>query len=397
MSKPFSVGDAIEFIRGVTFTPDQLVDLEAEDAVVCMRTKNVQKDLDETDLIAVPRALVRRKDKYLQPGDTLLSIANSWELVGKCSYVGELAYQATAGGFISIVRPKRSKTHPRFLYHWLSSKRMQFVLRHLGRQTTNISNLDVSRFKLLDFPRIDYANQERIAKILDKADGIRRKREQALLHADQFLSSAFLLMFGDPVQNPKEWEQNKLSDCATFISGATPSKSAAAYWDGEVPWVSPKDMKVDLIFDAQDHVAELAFTETNLKKVPENTPLIVVRGMILAHTVPIALTMREVAINQDMKAIQFDRKIDPMFGFWCLKVLQKKILSVVDSAAHGTKRIDMSRLGEVPIHIPDGNLQRKFVSLVKKHNEVRGSLTKALSDASDMFASLSQRALRGEL
>ena len=48
--------------------------------------------------------------------------------------------------------------------------------------------------------------------------------------------------------------------------------------------------------------------------------------MILAHTVPMALTGREVAINQDMKAIRFDDAIDPVFGFWCLKVQHNQIL-----------------------------------------------------------------------
>ena len=125
-------------------------------------------------------------------------------------------------------------------------------------------------------------------------------------------------------------------------------------------------MKVDLISDSEDHVSNSAFSDTSLKAVPANTPIIVVRGMILSHTVPVALTARTVAINQDMKAIDFDSAIDPVFGLWCLKALQQRILDDVDTAAHGTKRIEMTRLGAIPMHIPSRDQQRQYVQLVER-------------------------------
>lgn len=391
-----SVGSASDFIRGITFKPDELIAVEADDAIVCMRTKNVQKELDDSDLIAVPSRLVRNKEKLLRHGDILISIANSWELVGKCSYVGELAYPATAGGFIAIVRPKKH-THPRYLYHWLTSPKMQHEIRHCGRQTTNISNLDVGRFKELPFPEFDFDEQRRIAMILDKGDTIRRKRQQALDLADDFLKSVFLEMFGDPVRNPFELDQKPLGKCADFVSGATPSKGNPAFWNGTFPWVSPKDMKVETILDAQDHVSESVFEQTSLKRIPKGTPLIVVRGMILAHTVPMAMTGVDVAINQDMKGILFGKGIDPVFGLWCLRVQHQHILDQVDSAAHGTKRLDMDKLKAIPIHVPGDNQQQKFVGIVEKFSEVRQSKQSALDEATDMFSALSQRAFRGEL
>lgn len=391
-----TVADASDFIRGITFKPHELIDASDPDAVVCMRTKNIQADLDQRDLIAVPSRLVRQEQKLLRAGDILISSANSWELVGKCSFVPELPYRATAGGFIAIVRPK-SKTHPRFLYHWLNSPKTQHVIRHMGRQTTNISNLDVNRFKEIELPAFDFEEQRRIAEILDKADVIRRKREQALTLADDFLRSVFLEMFGDPVTNPFGLSQRSLGSCSRFTSGATPSKANPAFWVGEFPWVSPKDMKVDTIRDAEDHVSDLAFEQTNLKKIDAGTPLIVVRGMILVHTVPMAMTARDVAINQDMKAILFDKHIDPLFGFWCLKVQHEHILGKVDTAAHGTKRLDTDRLGEVMITVPDDDEQQRFLTIVRKFNQSRDVMTAAAAESVKLFAALSQRAFAGDL
>lgn len=284
------------------------------------------------------------------------------------------------------------KYDPVYLTYWLRRHPPSHLIKDPAYPSIRVGEIEELRV-----PDVPLLEQQRVAAILDKAEAIQRNREQILSVAGQFVRSIFLQMFGDPVRNPRLLRQKQLSECATFISGATPSKGNSAYWTGDFPWVSPKDMKVDLIFDAEDHVSELAFAETNLKRVPSNTPLLVVRGMILAHTAPIALTMREVAINQDMKAVCFQKDIDPVFGFWCLKVLQGKILDKVDTAAHGTKRIDMARLGEIPIHIPSDNLQSEFTAIVKKFHEMNPKLAASLQDACNMFSTLSQRAFRGEL
>jgi type I restriction enzyme S subunit len=103
------LGAVARFIRGITFKPEDKVSPGSEGSAVCMRTANVQTDLDQSDLIAIPVDLVKREEQFLKEGDILVSTANSWNLVGKCSWVPKLAYAATAGGFISILRadPRR--------------------------------------------------------------------------------------------------------------------------------------------------------------------------------------------------------------------------------------------------------------------------------------------------
>ncbi len=81
------LGDVVNFIRGVTFKPDDVCVPGTSNSVVCMRTKNIQADLDETDLIAVDRSFVKRQEQRLCEGDLLISSANSWNLVGKSVFV----------------------------------------------------------------------------------------------------------------------------------------------------------------------------------------------------------------------------------------------------------------------------------------------------------------------
>jgi len=102
---------------------------------------------------------------------------------------------------------------------------------------------------------------------------------------------------------PDHWSVSKLGYVASEQGGKTPSKENQKYWDGEIPWVSPKDMKTSTISDSIDHITPIAVDECGMTMIPENAVLVVVRGMILAHSFPVAVTVKSVTINQDMKAL----------------------------------------------------------------------------------------------
>jgi type I restriction enzyme S subunit len=280
-----------------------------------------------------------------------------------------------------------------FLWHWVQSPGTRFQIKKIVKGI-HLYPKDVAA---LDIPLPPISEQRRIAAILDKADAIRRKHEQALALADGFLRSTFLHMFGDPVTNPKGLKRVPLREVATFTSGGTPSKAIPAFWEGTFPWVSPKDMKKLRIVDAQDHISAEAIVESNLKKLPEGTILIVVRGMILVHTVPIAMAGRELAINQDVKAINVDRRVCGQFAFWNLRVQHKHILARVGTAAHGTRRLDTETCERLPILLPNKEQQKDFCALASNFGRARDIVVFQLAAANALFASLSQQAFRGEL
>lgn len=251
--------------------------------------------------------------------------------------------------------------------------------------------------KRLEIPLPPLDEQKQIAAILDKADQLRQKRRQAIALLDSLTQSIFLEMFGDPVSNPMGLKRLDLISVARFTSGATPSKGVPEFWEGSIPWVSPKDMKVNEIYDAEDHVSVSALQQTNLKSIEPNTTLIVVRGMILAHTVPLAVTKLPVTINQDMKAVVFSSDIHPMVGFWNLKVQADYILSQISTAAHGTKKLDMEILEKLPILVPPSEKQNAFVAASAKVVETVKHHLNSSRDLDVNFASLQHRAFAGQL
>jgi len=105
------------------------------------------------------------------------------------------------------------------------------------------------------------------------------------------------------IQIDPDWQIVELGEVATMNSGGTPSKQHSAYWKWDIPWVSPKDMKVDFIEITADHISQSAVSSSATRLVNENTLLCVVRSGILQHSFPVAITTRKMCFNQYIVAI----------------------------------------------------------------------------------------------
>jgi type I restriction enzyme S subunit len=166
-----------------------------------------------------------------------------------------------------------------------------------------------------------------------------------------------------------EWQQRQLGECLKLISGGTPSKARNDYWGGDIPWVSCKDMKVERIYDAEDHLTQLG-AENGTRLVPDNTILFVVRGMILAREFPVAMTKRTVAFNQDLKAVMPADFINTEFLFHWFRANTHEILGRADEAGHGTKRLQTDRLLALPIHVPPPPEQVRIAGILSAYDEL---------------------------
>jgi len=166
---------------------------------------------------------------------------------------------------------------------------------------------------------------------------------------------------------PAHWEAAKMWQVGRAMSGGTPAREERTYWDGHIPWVSPKDMKRRLIDSSQDTVTQRAIEETGIKLIAQPVVLIVVRGMILAHSFPVAITTVPVTINQDMKALTFRDGILPLFMVWLFEGIGKRLLTViVEEAAHGTKAIRMDQWRSVTVPVPAEVEQRGIIAFLDR-------------------------------
>lgn len=180
---------------------------------------------------------------------------------------------------------------------------------------------------------------------------------------------------------PKHWNVVPLRYLVDITSGSTPDKSNDEYWGGTIPWVSPKDMKRDRISDAEDHVTDLAMRDTTLARILEGSVLVVIRGMILAHSFPTAVTTAMVTINQDMKALRCRSPINPEYLWAYLRGIEEHVVSQTDQSSHGTKKIDTDILGAIAIALPPLAEQNAIVGAVIEQTAIVDRLADRL-DAS---------------
>jgi type I restriction enzyme S subunit len=143
------LGEVADLVRGIAFPKEDKSHVHRPGDVACLRTTNVQKNVEWADLWFVPAKHVKRDDQNVRTGDILISTANSYELVGKVAQVRSLPTPATLGAFISLIRPKEG-VHPKFLYHQLAWGKTQTRIRELSSNTTNISNVSTKKLATLE-------------------------------------------------------------------------------------------------------------------------------------------------------------------------------------------------------------------------------------------------------
>jgi len=331
----------------------------------------------------------------LQAGDVLIS--RMADPIGRACIVPELPCRAITAVDVSIVRTDPDVADPRYVVFLCNSPRFLNEAK-AGATGTTRSRITRRNLEKILVPLPPVSEQYCIVEILQQADKLRRLRAEADAKANRILPALFIKMFGVPSIWDSHEASRPLGSLVDLKSGATPSKKKSKYWSGKVPWVSPKDMKVDFIEDSQDHVSDVAVKETNLKLVGPGSVLLVVRGMILAHSVPVALNLAAVTINQDMKALV--PKTDDITGkyLWAaLRVAKPLLRSLVRTAAHGTRKLDTPDLLQLKVPVPEPEQLAACESAVDVHHRVGDRGVASGKKLENLFTVLLHRAFSGEL
>jgi len=114
---------------------------------------------------------------------------------------------------------------------------------------------------------------------------------------------------------PGHWVVKPLKYLCRISGGGTPSKDNQSYWEnGDIPWVSPKDMRTFWVAETQDKLTKMAVEESSTNYVEPGALLMVVRSGILQRKIPVAINKVQVTLNQDMKAIRFNSEMNVNFA-----------------------------------------------------------------------------------
>lgn len=175
---------------------------------------------------------------------------------------------------------------------------------------------------------------------------------------------------------PEHWQLVPLKYLCTFSGGGTPTKDNLSYWtDGNIPWVSPKDMKTFWISETQDYITEKAVKESSTNTVEQNSLLMVVRSGILQRTIPIAINTVPVTMNQDMKALKFGKRV--LVEYIANLIHGNTVQLLLEWSKEGAtvESIEHEYLANSLIPVPSLKEQEEITQVIAKKMKVYAELT----------------------
>lgn len=163
---------------------------------------------------------------------------------------------------------------------------------------------------------------------------------------------------------PAHWDVKRFGYLFRIFSGGTPSTDEIDLWDGDLPWVSPKDMKTMEIFDTEDHISDDAVQKSATCKVPRESLLIVSRSGILRHSLPAAIATREMAINQDIRGCVPVGEVDSKFVAYFIRGNQDALLTLWRQQGATVESLNLESAKVTKLHLPPLAEQRAIAGFL---------------------------------
>jgi type I restriction enzyme S subunit len=317
-------------------------------------------------------------------GDPKKTIA--YRVSGKC-WVNNHAH---------VLRPRQSVD-----IGYLCRHLEQYDVRPFTSGTTRLK-LNKSQAQRIPISLPPLPVQKRIAAILDAADAMRAKRRESIEQLESLLQATFLEMFGDPVTNPKEWNESALlGDVADITSGLTKGRKLRNQSTREVPYLAVVNVQDrHLVLDPLKTI-EATNAEIDKYRLLRNDLLLTEggdrdklgRGTLWQDELPECIHQ-----NHIFRVRLHDERWVPVFLNWLAGSNRGKryFLSQAKQTT-GIASINLSQLKRFPLLLPPLHLQQRFASIVEAIESHKVRLETQYAELDALFASLQVRAFSGDL
>ncbi|QSY95927.1 restriction endonuclease subunit S [Rhizobium bangladeshense] len=313
-----------------------------------------------------------------QPGDIIFGKRRVYQ-----RKVAVADFEGICSAHAMVLRAKAGAVLPEFLPFFMQSD--LFMERALSisvgslSPTINWKALAAEEFLLP--PLQEQARSVEASLGIEGAiDAYRNKIETLKLLRSSFLNDHFL---------PRLKSGVPLKTVVTLKAGGTPSRSSESFWGGNLPWASGKDLKVRLLSDTEERLTSEGWRAAKI--APAGATLIVVRGMILAHTFPVSVAAVPMAFNQDLRALVAGKSIRPAYLTAWAEWMGPWFLSRTAESSHGTKRLESQTIELALIPVVDHSAQDRFI----RDDEKILAETRAASDRLHAVGELKKRFLNG--
>jgi type I restriction enzyme, S subunit len=399
--KRIPVGELANLITKGT-TPTSIGHQFTPQGIPFLRVNNIQDGcLDTSDILFVSdNADTALKRSRILPNDVLISIAGT---IGRSAVVPDDAPLMNCNQAVAIIRLKES-TNPYYFRYWLNSQ--DAINQILGSKVTGtIANLSLGCINKLSISLPPLEEQKRIAAILDKADRVRRKRQEAIRLTEELGRSIFLDMFGDPVTNPKGWNFQKLGELLSepLQNGAYYPKEQYTNFSDGTEMVHMSDAFYEKVKRGMLKRVNIAQSDIEKYGLSSNDILIARRSLTYegaAKPCLIGESTEPLVFESSLIRVRVNQKLlDPVFLYFYLSLPPVRQTYLFPNVTKSTiSGINQAGLKRVEIILPPIDIQRKFREIYDKVGEFKTRYElQHLKESENLFNSLLQRAFRGEL
>lgn len=288
-----------------------------------------------------------------------------------------------------------------YLYHFMCRLNL-----YNYADATTVPALRKSVLEKIEIPLPPLEEQKRIAAILDKADNICRKRQQAIKLADEFLRAVFMDMFGDPVENTKGWDFKNLKELSTKIhSGNTPTGGREVYVDKGIAFFRSQNVWKNKLELSDIAYLDIATHKKMAKSSLKNRDILMTKtGRI--NTENSSLGRAAMYLGEDDAAninghVYLIRLKNPELNEFILYILTtREYRDYIRSVCVGgidKRQLNKDHLEQFPIINPPIELQKQFVKLMQTVESKKKKAQQGFQESQKLFNTLSQKAFTGKL
>jgi type I restriction enzyme, S subunit len=291
------------------------------------------------------------------------------------------------------------KVHPSYLV-WLSNyEPFRAYMKCYAVGSTQI-HIRTPVFQELEIPLPPLEEQKRIAAILDKADRVRRKRQEAIRLTEELGRSIFLDMFGDPVTNPKGWETKKLSELTDVENGDRSSNypSGSDVLSEGILFLSTKNIvNSSLNLEQKQCISKEKFDSLSRGKLKQGDIVITLRGTLGNCCIFESSEDTEGFINAQLMIIRVKNALNNHFlHTLIISIPMNKYLQSLGTGA-AVPQLTAQQIKNLDIIHPPISAQQDFLAVKHRSIKLYSQNQKHFYESENLFNSLLQRAFRGEL
>lgn len=331
-----------------------------------------------------PKQFTTKPTKLSRKGDLIFCIRAT---IGKTTISNK---EYCLGRGVAAFRANEKLLNKGFLLKILDKKLKELILQ--GSTILGVKGADIQKIKI-SLPSLPI--QKQIVLILEKAEKLKQKREEADRKTKEYLQSVFYEMFGDPVRNNKKFEIKRLNEICDVRDG---THASPKYFDEGYPLITSKNLtEGNINFSEVNFISKKDFDEVNKRSKVDVGDIIMPMIGTIGNPIIIPRNLQEFAIK-NVALIKFTKT--NVSNVYIKFLLDSDYFDHITSGNNrgGTQKfIALGDIRNIPIPLPPLPLQQKFASIVEQVEKLKEKQKKSKEEINVLFDSLMQKAFKGEL